>query len=470
MESCAAPQRVECSPVKNPGMSLLTPPTPQQAPSGGIVLRAVLYGMLALSLAQFIYRVSAQFGTYFSVDMPLFLQTAYDYLAFHVLYVRAEDLQQYYQPGAGVYKYPPLYQLTLVPWFAQGWPEHVYFMLLRISMLLMYLASAGLMIRKITTLQGSALSKTLFYTTAAITTLWFVPFHASHGVVSEIFILFLATLFIYFYNQHTFLSGLFLGTASMLKIYPVFLLLLSVVGRNRKNIAGFIVACIGLMVITMFYFGLDENIFFFCQILPVLLSEKVSPYGSNMNIESYLFAHHVISQEIPVFNIQRVIVLMVLAVVSYRYRNKFTIHIILISSLWICAMLLLLSNYWLQYQLLLLLPIIALLAHGLKTRSFMLLITISLVIISMGIDDAWSDLLFNQAMEQKQLTNEMVIDRVKNNGMLRTAMEISPAAILVMGFSIVKVFVPHMLFVLTAWILLLRGQGEKTNTTMIERI
>jgi len=456
-------------PLKKRHLSPLTrQPSPAAEPCR-IPLRVLLYGILAISLMQFVYRVSLGFGTYYSVDMPLFLQTAYDYLASQTLYRRADDLQHLYQPGAGVYKYPPLYQLTIVPWFAQGWPEHVYFMVLRTSMLLMYLGSAGLMIRKVAALQVGEFSKSLFYTTAAITTLWFVPFHASHGVVSEIFILFLLSLFIYFYTSKPVLSGVLLGVSSMLKVYPVFLIGFSILVKNKRNIIGFIMACLLATALTMAYFGLAENLFFFFKLLPVLLSERVSDYGSNLNIEAFFLSTGLIKQGFPLFNIQKIIVLGALAFMTYQYRNAEEKIILLILSLWICAMLLFLSNYWLQYQLILILPIIALLAHAVKKCSWWQWFTVSLVIITMSIDDSWSDTLLRHAMEKKQLTSEMVIDRAKNAGILRTGLEISPAAILVMAFSVIKVFVPHLLFIMTVWILLTFPISEKTPISTTEQ-
>jgi hypothetical protein len=458
---CPPVQRLECSPVKNPGFLPLTPQQhPLQKP-GEITLRVLLYGMLVLSLAQFSYRVSACFGTYFSVDMPLFLQVAYDYLANHVLYIRATDLPQYYQPGAGVYKYPPLFQLTLVPWFAQGWPEDVYFTLLRVTMLLMYLVAATMIARKTASLAGAGTSPHLFYASAAITALWFIPFHASHGVVVEIFVLCLASLFVCFYSRHTFLSGFWLGMATMLKIYPVFLLLIPLTGRNHRNLAGFIAACIISTLLTIAYFGLDENIFFFFKLLPILLSEHMSQYGSNMNIEVFLRAKGVISQSLPLFNVQRLLVLSVLAAVAYRYRNDVEKNIMLLSSLWVCAMLLCLSNYWLQYQLMLILPLIVLLGHAIHTRSHWQLASLSLVIITMSIDDNWSDILFRQAMEQHRLTENAVFDMMKSNGLLHTWLAISPVSMLLIPFSVLKVFVPHVLLAMATWILLIDRSGKK---------
>lgn len=419
--------------------------------------RMVLIMLLAISLLQFIDRVSADFGTYFSVDMPLFLYTAYDYLALHTLYVRAENLPEYYQPGAGVYKYPPLYQLTIVPWFAQGWPEHVYFMILRICMLLMYLASAGLMMRKVASLQNEEFPQKMFYSIATITTLWFIPFHGSEGVVSEIYLLFLFSLFIYFYTSKPVLSGIVLGISCMLKIYPIFLIGVSMLEKNKQVIAGLIIACLLATLVTMAYFGWEENRFFFLELLPVLLSEPVSDYGSNLNIQAFFLSIGSISESFPLFLIQKILVLGVLVLISYRLQNTFEKNKLLIFSLWICGILLLLSNYWLQYQLLLLLPIIVLLSHTLKKYSAWPCIIMTLVIITLSIDDRWSDSLISHALEKKQLTTDMAMEMVKNHGVLYAGLEISPLAMLtamiIYIFSVLKVFVPHLLFLLTLWAL-----------------
>jgi len=254
-----------------------------------------------------------------------------------------------------------------------------------------------------------------------------------------------------------------LGISCMLKIYPVFLIGFSILIKNKMNVFGFAIACLLATALTTAYFGLDENIFFFVTLLPVLLSEQVSDYGSNMNIQAFLLSTGLMGEGFPLFDIQRVGLISILAIITYQHRNAFEKNITLILSLWICSMLLLLSNYWLQYQLLLLIPIIILLSHVLTNYSFWKLLIIMLVIITMSIDDRWTDILIRNAMEQKQLTSDMVIEMVQNNGILHTGFQISPLSMVISMviqlFSVLKVFIPHMLIFLT-----IRALSASNNT------
>jgi len=87
----------------------------------------------------------------------------------------------------------------------------------------------------------------------------------------------------------------------------------------------------------------------------------------------------------------------------------------------------------------------------------------------MSMDDRWADILIQNTLEQKQLTSDKVMEMVKNNGVLRTGFQISPPA-MVTGmvielFSLLKVFVPHMLLFLTIWAL-----SDRDNTSTIKKI
>lgn len=454
MEQRLAAQRVECSTHWKHLSPPLNPPLrPPQKP-GQIALQVLLYGVLVLSLAQFGCRVSANFGTYYSVDMPLFLQVAYDYLANQLLYTRSDDLPQLYQPGAGVYKYPPLYQLTIIPWFAQGWPEDVYFIVLRASMLLMYLGSACLVITKAATIPGfSETSKKVFYGVSAITTLWFYPFHATHGVVSEMYILFLISIFICFYSGKTFLSGIFLGIGSMLKIYPVFIIGISILKKNKSNIFGFITGCMLSATLTIWYFGLNENIFFFLKILPILMTEKMDTGVINLNIASFFIRNGISSDETMLFLYQKIVVSIVLILFTCQLKNKINGNLMLLTSLWICAMLLFLTNYWLQYQLILIIPIIVLAAWTLKTHSIFQLLMLGFIIVTMSVDDSWSGTLLERAMQKNHLTLEMLADTSRYASPAHAIIQISPLSVLISLAAAVRVFIPHLLFILIAWTL-----------------
>lgn len=419
----------------------------------------LFYAVLALSAIQFIFRVSADFGTYYSVDMPLFIQTANDYLSSHTLYTRSDDLPQLYQPGAGVYKYPPLYQLTIVPWFAQGGADDVYFLALRIVMLLMYLGSAYLITKQAAALQGMdpKLQK-YFYASATIITLWFDPFHAIHGVASEIYILFLVSSCIYIYHRKRFLSGIFLGLASMLKIYPAFIIGFSILTKNKNNIFGFIVGCTLSSALTIWYFGLSENIFFFSKILPVLLTEKMDPGVINLNIGSFFITNNLASGEALIFIFQKIFVGIILLLSSYKFKKETDIDLMNFLSLWICGMLLFLSNYWLQYQLILLIPVIVLTAQALNFKSNWKILVMIIIVIIMSLNDSLAQTFLENAMEKNHLTIGILMDTSKYASPIQAALQISPMSVLIYIAMMMRVFIPHILFILV--ILALRKNHE----------
>lgn len=307
-------------------------------------------------------------------DWYLFLGAAKQFILSGELYDR--DLS-HYAPAAAVYKFPPLSGALIVSLLDLGLPDVALRYLYLILHLLCYTAALSLLVKSLPT------RNPWFLPIALLLAFTFEPLFENYDTAQlemYIFLLLAAALHALVLQRH-FLSGLCIGVAAAFKIYPLYLAGMFVFQRNWRALGG--VLC-GLSMATVFSMTLTsvaEHGFYICNILPILLDESVS--GSYRNLS---LAHALLSLGAPTATITLVglLVLALPAAITFFAPKPSTDSIPITLSLWICAVLLGMKNSWLNYQLLLLLPLLVCLAEAMHSDRISSKILV-LVLLSAGL-------------------------------------------------------------------------------------
>jgi len=93
------------------------------------------------------------------------------------------------------------------------------------------------------------------------------------------FVLLAVILFIYFYVKDEYVySGLFISLASILKVWPLLLLLIPFLERNRKTLLSFFVFSFSLLILSFPFLGEEIYLYYFSNTLPNLFSSVALAY------------------------------------------------------------------------------------------------------------------------------------------------------------------------------------------------
>ena len=316
----------------------------------------VLGILLALSVARFGYAMylvqSVGFG-----DFRLFWEQVVSFLETGSLYPH-DDPVATYQPSAWVYKFPPLYAALLIPLAKWGTLENV-FLYHYILQLVLY---GGFVVLALFMFRGT---DPLPYTIVVlIMSLNYEPFIETIDVLQlETPFLLLLTLCLFFHwRRWDSWAGAILGFCAMLKVYPAFMLVYFVLKRRWAAVAGFAISVAVLFGCCLVVVGSRETIAYFLEVLPVLLRETSIVLPENLGMGKYLQSLGGLEAGTAktVATILSVGVVLVSSGALYLNR-KFEAdehRIALEYSLFIPVMLLCMPNSWVNYQLLLLLPMI----------------------------------------------------------------------------------------------------------------
>src|SRR5690606_7026240 len=112
------------------------------------------------------------------------------------------------------------------------------------------------------------------------------------------------------------------------------------------------------------------------------------------------------------------------------FKKEIDIDLMNFLSLWVCGMLLFLSNYWLQYQLILLIPVIVLTAQILNFKSIWKILVMIIIVIIMSLNDSLAQTFLENAMEKNHLTIGILMDTSKYASPIQAALQISPMSVL----------------------------------------
>jgi len=316
-------------------------------------LSFVLATLIALSVARFGYALYLVHSLGFG-DFYLFWEQTLSFLDTGRLYPYTSLAA--YEPGASVFKFPPLYAVFLIPPALAGVGHSIfdYHFAVQLTLYLAFVGMAVFMFRGRKPWLAAAL--------IAIMSFSFEPFIESIDVLQlEVPFLTLLTLCLFcFQRGKDGWAGALLGLCAMLKIYPGFLLLFFVVRRRWRVVIAFGASAASLLIVNVLVVGLRETSVYYFEVLPVLLGETSIVTLENLGIGRYL-------QSLLGLGAGPAKALGTLAALPFLVVSALAVHAnrdlrsrgnlaALEFSLFIPVMLLWMPNSWVNYQLLLLLP------------------------------------------------------------------------------------------------------------------
>jgi len=298
------------------------------------------------------------------VDFPIFLAQARQFLLTGELYIDPDEPGAY-SPAAAVYKFPPLYAMLLLPVARAGIEQRVY-LAHWVLQFLLYACAVGLLLAYLHRFAGRG-----FLLAGLVLALNFEPFFETlwRLQIETVLLLLLAVALLAYLKERDTWAGAAIGTGFLLKLYPGFLLLYFALRRRWSALAGFALAVVLILIASWIVIGPRENETYFLRILPVLLTERPEASTENLSLARYL---HVLLGWSPLVS-QRAgqIVVLPLVLLSgfvvWRQPPSATsgrLRAALAFSLFVPLMLMSMPNYWVNYQLLLLLPLLVLACHA----------------------------------------------------------------------------------------------------------
>ena len=322
---------------------------------------------LALSFVHFA-AASWQSAQYGFVDLPIFVERTNDFSQGKALYPNANDSSAY-EPAAAVYKFPPLFAVTLLPQVLAGLGQSIYPLHWAVHILL-YLGALGLLVAALQ--RRFELSRSSALLVVGAVGLNFVPFFETLWRLQlETPILFLVALALWAEGgARRWLSGAALGVAAMLKVYPLFLLGWFVLRRSVRGVVAASIALIATFALGWWVIGSEQNLVYYGEILPRMMQELPRIDPENIALAKPL--HVLVGFELE--SAKRVAQLIALSVVALGFlllhgrpfSVRSSVDPFALLSVMICGLLMFMPNAWTNYLELSLIPIIFVMARCLE--------------------------------------------------------------------------------------------------------
>lgn len=393
-------------------------------------------------------------------DHAIFATAGHAFWQSGQFYPRVDTPYPTFLPGAAVFKFPPVYQLYIAPWVKDGITA-TYYRNSYLLCLLSYAGGMGLLCHHVLrALPSPSHCFCVCFTGIAISVACvFEPFYSGFLLlVGELPIFFCCVLALALMAKYPAWAGAAIAVAATAKLYPVFLLLYGVVLPSTDSrtsfVTGFASTAAGLWLTTVFVFGWQEPLYYLTHILPVLLQEHPMGISENLSLIFFLFPDgitHVFAEN--VFLLIRVITLSLLAWVTirhYRQPDKNALDDALLYGLFITSMLLCLANYWIQYEVLLLVPALLVLGTSWQREQPVLTGMASvLVLVLLSSNELENRSL--AAYAQEPLT--ALTAKADQHGYLPALWETSRTAFLFAVIAPLKPLVPYGLWAMSVWLL-----------------
>ncbi len=402
-------------------------------------------------------------------DHAIFTQAGHDFWRSGQFYPRVNEPYPTFLPGAAVFKFPPVYQLFIAPWVKDGITANYY----RASYLFcLFCYTSGILLLCRFILQKNAqpaLSVTSCFKLCmtgliiAIACVFEPFFNGFMLLVGEIPIFFCCVLTLTLLDKKPAQAGACLALATTTKLYPVFMLLyaMSVLTAPHRNrfMAGFFAGAILLGTMTLLVFGWQEPLYYLTHILPTLLQEHPMGISENMSVIFFFFPDgitHVFAEN--VFLAIRLLTLGTLGWMVFRYRRYSSDNDALLYGLFITSMIICLANYWIQYEVLLLIPALLALITSLQRRQTGLFSCAAVVLLVLASSNELHDTLLQSALLENYSREELTtaLQTAAQEGRLPSLWETSRAAFIVKSLASVKPLTPYALWIVTACLLLTR--------------
>lgn len=320
-----------------------------------IIFCALLWFSSALAIFLLVYRVQTFFPYIAKLDFPVFKEYAEQYLANGKLYVR--NLDDYY-PGANVYKFPPLSGGVLAALLAEGFNETT----LITTATFLHIITVFICCYCILRLSASRSCHIIPLTILGVFLFWGLLEENLRRLQLEFVILACITVvFFCLYRRYYWLAGVAIGVASALKIYPILLLITFIHPLKKNAIYGAVISLISLSFIGLFLISPRETLFFSSKVLPILISEPIVNNPENLSpIQLLLSAYNLLEIKedtlfllLLTYTCKAVLLTPLLYALYFHKKQPSKETWFLCFSVNICVMLLLISNSWINYQLLL---------------------------------------------------------------------------------------------------------------------
>ncbi len=371
------------------------------------VVCAILLLISAITLYLSISADRESVGSY--LDFFIFTDNAKNFLNTGQLYQRDLSL---YGPGAAIYKYPPLYGALLTLSLQQGMSQTTLSHIAWLLQIACWLSAFFVIIR--CSAVFSSKQKWLIISTICI--YWFANDffrQNAYRLQLEPYLLLILALALYDFNhKHDLRSGIWIGLAAMLKIYPLFLMPLFVILRRWHAITGMAIGCTITLALTLPFIGWDEHVFYWQHIFPTLMQEGVSGFSENISIARMLIPFTMIRPELRqdfpqlvthIVAISFLVISTIQILITQRNLRSYSGSCIDFSVFY-TVMLVYMQNFWWNYQIMNLLPgtiIICLCIPHIRhyILPFLLFIFMLIVQITITIPELWipkfSDLAFD---------------------------------------------------------------------------
>ncbi len=343
---------------------------------------ALCGGLVLLGLAGLhFYSISSGISVYGFIDTPTFITQAIYFRDEGELYtnpLRAGGPLDEMGPTSPWFKFPPAYLLAYMPWlppeqwYELGWSDAlgadvlrsllIHLWQLHVVRYLLCLAACLWVLRP----QQS----TAFLIHGAIMGLLFTPFFESlYGLIFDNLLLsIIVAMLCLSKTRWNTVSGFLVGIAAMLKLYPAVLCLWLLACCRRRAALWLLLACASLLLLSLLVFGIEPHRFYYFNLLPLLLNETSLTEPGNFSLgRFFVLLMDNDKQAMQVFAIFKNILLLLSAFVLWQSRpasNRPDANAAIKLSLAVSMLLLYLPNYWSNYQLVLLVPILTLLANA----------------------------------------------------------------------------------------------------------
>jgi len=421
--------------------------------------------LLIFSLIPFATRVSNGmhfFTPHDLIDINIFSSAEKKFIATGNLYQRTLYAHEYYAPGTASYKFPPAYQLTIMPFMKIGSTEEVaVFKALRILYFIFYLVGVALVITQVTKLTTPSFHKkndaryVLIYVGLTLTiATWFVPFYDCFiSIEPEMIVFFFLAITFRFIFERPFIAGFALGIASAIKLYPAFIILYFIFTKEWKGLSGFTAALFTITGLSIYVFGIDEHLFYIKSILPILMTETPISSSQNITLEAFFYIHGFIAEmNGTISSVTKYLMFFSLFYTGVFFEKKYQDKRLIYFYMVVIAILLYLPNYWSQYQIILIVPLFGLIHHALNKNLTGLLTILLLISIIMSIDRDWWLNILSSGIHYV-IAQEAILAFVEKNNASNSFRSLAAIIGLLSNICELRIFVPIVLYISCGWLL-----------------